>query len=285
MVILSRCPLDLLSAQTVRMPFTSMSKVTVIFGFLAGAGAMPIISKQPSRWLSAVRALSPSYTWMSTSLWLSTAVEKTFSARVGMVVLRGMRTVMMPPAVCRPRDSGVTSSSTRSLIRSSISWVGLSPGHSRAACTAAPIATASSGLMPWHNGRPPKNSDRTFRTLGTLVEPPTSTTSCTCSPVMPASARTCCTGCSIFSSRSSISPSNTSLVRVTERSRSRTSVSMCTSVCRLELRARLACSAAVRSLLMALGLSLTSSTSIPCVSENSRDRYSTRRSSKSSPPR
>ena len=47
-------------------------------------------------------------------------MEKTCSFLVGMVVLRGMSTVITPPAVSRPRDSGMTSSSSRSC---TFSWV------------------------------------------------------------------------------------------------------------------------------------------------------------------
>mmetsp|Transcript_13680 Transcript_13680/g.38746 ORF Transcript_13680/g.38746 Transcript_13680/m.38746 type:complete len:203 (-) Transcript_13680:1294-1902(-) len=133
MVILSRCPL--LSAQTLRIPFTSISNVTEIFGVRAGAGEMPAISNTPSLWFSDVLARSPSNTWIRTSPWLSTAVENILSARVGIVVLRGIMTCMTPPAVCKPSDKGVTSSSTRSLMRSSsmtVSPVSLS-GAKRAA--------------------------------------------------------------------------------------------------------------------------------------------------------
>jgi len=45
---------------------------------------------------------------------LSEKVVKICSFLVGMVVLRGMMTAMMPPAVSRPRERGVTSRSSRS---------------------------------------------------------------------------------------------------------------------------------------------------------------------------
>src|SRR5918993_3623993 len=58
---------------------------------------------------------SPWKTWMSTDGWLSSAVVKTSERFVGIVVLRSMILVMMPPLVSMPRDSGVTSSSRTSL--------------------------------------------------------------------------------------------------------------------------------------------------------------------------
>eukprot|EP00951_Prasinocladus_malaysianus_P021276 scaffold175495_cov37-Prasinocladus_malaysianus.AAC.1 len=281
----SFCPLDLLSAHTVRIPLTSMSKVTLIFGLRAGEGAMPVISKLPRWWLSATFARSPSYTLMRTSDWLSTAVENTFSARVGMVVLRGMSVVMIPPAVCSPSDKGVTSRSTRSRIRSSISCAGSSDGHKRAACTAAPIATASSGLIPWQRGLPEKNSDSLACTAGTRVDPPTRTMSFTCSAVIPASSSTCCTGFITLPSKSSMRLSKTSLVMVVDRFSPLYSASTSTVVVTLRLRALLAFSAAVLSLLMARGSACMAARSIPCCWANVLARWPTSRSSKSSPPR
>ena len=75
---------------------------------------------------------------MSTAGWLSVAVLKISVFLVGMVVLRGMSTVMTPPRVSTPSDSGVTSSSTTSFT---------SPA-STPAWMAAPTATTSSGLTP-----------------------------------------------------------------------------------------------------------------------------------------
>jgi len=60
------------------------------------------------------RVLEGGATWMVTAGWLSLYVEKTWSFLVGIVVLRGMRVVMTPPAVSMPSDSGATSSSSRS---------------------------------------------------------------------------------------------------------------------------------------------------------------------------
>lgn len=46
---------------------------------------------------------------MRTPGWFSEKVEKTCVFFVGIVVLRGMSTVITPPAVSNPRLSGVTS--------------------------------------------------------------------------------------------------------------------------------------------------------------------------------
>ena len=51
---------------------------------------------------------------MSTAVWSSSAVEKTWLRRAGIVVLRSMILVITPPRVSRPSDSGMTSSSTTS---------------------------------------------------------------------------------------------------------------------------------------------------------------------------
>eukprot|EP00959_Pyramimonas_sp_CCMP1952_P009385 195789-Pyramimonas_sp.AAC.1 len=51
---------------------------------------------------------------MRTPGWLSEYVEKICDFLVGTVVLRGMSTVITPPAVSRPMDRGVTSSRSRS---------------------------------------------------------------------------------------------------------------------------------------------------------------------------
>ena len=58
---------------------------------------------------------SPCRTLISTDVWLSAAVLKTSDLEVGRVVLRVMSLVITPPRVSRPRDRGVTSSSTISL--------------------------------------------------------------------------------------------------------------------------------------------------------------------------
>ena len=101
-----------------------------------------------------------------TAVWLSSAVVKVSFFSVGIVVFLGTSTVMTPPLVSRPSDSGVTSSSRTSLT---------SPVRT-APWMAAPTATTSSGLTPLC-GSLPKISLTICWTRGMRVEPPTSTTS------------------------------------------------------------------------------------------------------------
>ena len=70
--------------------------------------------------------------------------------------LRSISLVMTPPAVSMPSESGATSTS-------STSWMAelVSP-ESTAACTAAPYATASSGLMDLLSSLPLKHSCSSF---------------------------------------------------------------------------------------------------------------------------
>jgi len=70
-------------------------------------------------------------TWMSTPGWLSEYVVNVCVCLVGIVVLRLIREVITPPAVSIPRDSGATSSSSRSCTASDLSPCKI------AACTAA----------------------------------------------------------------------------------------------------------------------------------------------------
>ena len=81
-----------------------------------------------------------------------------------------------PPIVSRPSESGITSSSSHSSLRSRLP-------ASLLACTAAPSATTSSGLRLVSGGWP-KNSATARRTCGMRVAPPTSTT-----PLISAGAR------------------------------------------------------------------------------------------------
>ena len=69
----------------------------------------------PSVRLSRAIGRSPCSTCTSTLVWLSAAVENVSLFRVGIVVLRGISVVITPPSVSMPSDSGVTSSSSRSL--------------------------------------------------------------------------------------------------------------------------------------------------------------------------
>src|SRR5439155_787109 len=81
--------------------------------------------------------------------------------RVGMVVLRSMSLVKMPPLVSTPRDSGVTSSSRMSLT---------SP-FSTPAWMAAPTATTSSGLTPLWGSWPPVSFRTRSWIMGIRVAP------------------------------------------------------------------------------------------------------------------
>ena len=173
MVILFFWPVDLSSADTFKIPFASISKHTLICGTPLGAGGMPCNSNLPNKLLSLVRERSPSKTWINTPGWLSEYVENTCSFLVGIVVFLGINTVMTPPTVSKPMDNGVTSNNKRS-------WTFSLPSPDKmAAWTAAPYATASSGLMDLHNSLPLKKSESNCCTFGILVEPPTKTTSCT----------------------------------------------------------------------------------------------------------
>ena len=107
----------------------------------------------------------------------------------------------MPPSVSMPSDSGVTSSSSMSVM----------PPARICACTAAPSATTSSGLS-WLCGVLPKSSCTRRRTSGTRVEPPTSTTSSMSAGVRPASASACRHGPSVRATSGSMSRSSSARV-------------------------------------------------------------------------
>ena len=114
-VIFCSLPVAMSFADTLTMPLASMSKVTSICGTPRGAGGMPIEVERPSVRLSRAIGRSPCSTCTSTLVWLSAAVEKISLFRVGIVVLRGISVVITPPSVSMPSESGVTSSSSRSL--------------------------------------------------------------------------------------------------------------------------------------------------------------------------
>ena len=123
-------------AETLTMPFASMSKVTSICGMPRGAAGMPTRSNWPRSLLSDAISRSPWKTRMVTAVCPSSAVEKTWLFLVGIVVLRSIRRVNTPPSVSMPSESGVTSSSRTSVTSpcSTPAWM------------AAPTATTSSGF-------------------------------------------------------------------------------------------------------------------------------------------
>ena len=193
-------------AETLMIPFASMSNATSICGTPRGAGGMPTRSNLPSVLLYSAISDSPCSTCTCTDGWLSSAVEKTSDLRVGMVVLRSISFVSTPPRVSMPRLSGVTSSSSTSLTSpfSTPPWM------------AAPTATTSSGLTPLCGSLP--ISSLTFAcTAGIRVMPPTSTTCSMSAALRPASASACFVGPTVRSSRSCASSS--SFARVSCRSR------------------------------------------------------------------
>ena len=152
-------------AVTLIIPLASMSNLTSICGTPLGAGGRSVRLKLPSETLSEAIGRSPCTTCMVTAVWLSAAVVKTLDFEVGMVVLRSMSGSLTPPSVSIPSVSGVTSSSTMSLVTSPA----MMP-----ACIAAPIATASIGSTP-DSGVLPTTSPTNFLTSGILVGPPTIT--------------------------------------------------------------------------------------------------------------
>ena len=184
------------------MPLASMSKATSICGTPRGAGGRPVSSNMPSFLLYGAISRSPWNTWICTDGWLSSAVVKTSERLVGIVVLRSMSLVMIPPLVSMPRDSGVTSSSRTSLT---------SP-LSTPACSAAPMATTSSGLTPLLGSLPPVSSRTRSDTAGMRVEPPTSTTWSIAPTLMPASLIAWLNGALQRSSRSCVSRWNSARV-------------------------------------------------------------------------
>ena len=102
-------------AETLMIPFASMSNVTSTCGMPRGAGGMPTSWNLPSVLLYVAISDSPWSTCTSTDGWLSSAVVNVSDFFVGIVVLRSMSFVITPPFVSMPSESGVTSSSRMSL--------------------------------------------------------------------------------------------------------------------------------------------------------------------------
>mmetsp|Transcript_21795 Transcript_21795/g.40044 ORF Transcript_21795/g.40044 Transcript_21795/m.40044 type:complete len:230 (+) Transcript_21795:606-1295(+) len=207
---------------------------------------MPVSSNFPRRWLSLVMVRSPSKTWMRTAGWLSWWVEKVCDFFVGMVVPRLMSLVMTPPTVSIPWDRGVTSKRRISLVCSPPSPERIPPW------TAAPKATASSGLIPFDGSLPPKYSEIKAMTLGIRVDPPTRTISSTSDLETSASSRTRPTGPKVFLNKSLFNSSNRARVSVSEKSKPSDKSSISRRACCCDESARFTRSTSLRSFCNAL---------------------------------
>mmetsp|Transcript_18895 Transcript_18895/g.49187 ORF Transcript_18895/g.49187 Transcript_18895/m.49187 type:complete len:552 (-) Transcript_18895:17-1672(-) len=222
MTMLFLRPVSLSCALTFRMPLASIEKDTSSSALPLGMGGIPVSSNSPSRLLSFVMSRSPSYTGNSTVCWLFSVVVNIDVLMHGIAVLRGTTVAITPPCISMPSESGTTSRSNMSSV-----VLDFSP-ESSDACTAAPYATASSGLIDLLSSLPSKKSCRSDWILGTRVEPPTSTTSSTCDLAIPASLRTFFTGSRQPLKRSSQSSSN--LAREIFSSKSSPSIRASTSM-------------------------------------------------------
>ena len=200
-VILFSLPVALSFADTCKIPLASISKVTSICGIPRGAGGMSLKLNWPRLLLPAAISRSPCNTWMVTAFWLSSAVENTWDALVGIVVFFLMSLVITPPIVSIPSDNGVTSSNNTSLTSpcNTPPWI------------AAPTATASSGLTSLRASLP-KISFTFSCTFGIRLWPPTKITSPISSMLTPASFSAVRHGAMVRSIKSSTKDSN--LVRV-----------------------------------------------------------------------
>lgn len=187
-VIFSALPVPFSTADTFNIPLASISYVISICGTPRGAGGIPSKLNFPNWLQSLVNCLSPSNTWIQTPGWLSTYVVNVCTFFVGIVVFRGTIDVITPPAVSIPMVKGATSINNISLTLSEVTPA------STAAWTEAPYATASSGFIDLFGSFPLKYSCINCWTLGILVDPPTSTTSCTAFFDIPESEITLSTG-------------------------------------------------------------------------------------------
>ena len=200
------------TASTFNIPFASRSYVISIWGCPLGIGGIPCKSNVPNLLLSLTNDRSPSKILTVTAGWLSAYVENVWVFFVGIVVLRLINVVITSPAVSIPRDKGATSNRSKSSVRSDLSPLRID------AWTAAPYATASSGLIDLFNCFPLKKSDSRLCTLGILVDPPTKTISCTCPLDILASLRTFSTGAIHLRNKYSHSFSNFALLKVNAKS-------------------------------------------------------------------
>ena len=256
------------------MPSASMSNETSICGVPRGAGGIPTRSNCPNGLFSAAISRSPCNTLIWTCGWLSAAVLNVWAFFVGMVVLRLISRVNMPPSVSIPSDRGVTSNNNTSLTSPlrTPPWI------------AAPMATTSSGLTPLC-GFLPKNPSTVSCTFGILVIPPTRITS----SILPLSTPASCThflqGSRVLPTKSATIPSNWALPSLTLRCLGPVASAVMngneTSVVLRPSNSLLAFSAASLNLCMASG---SDERSNPLSFLNSANRCLRSSSSKSSPP-
>lgn len=133
-MIVAKCSRNEWSEQRTNLKtLTKLESLT--WGSPFGAGWMPVISNAHKKLLSLVIAHSPSNTWINALVWLSECVVNVCVCLVGMVVLRLIKTLIIPPTVLIPNENGVASNKTKSWIA-----VDISPLN-RAAWTEAPQAT------------------------------------------------------------------------------------------------------------------------------------------------
>src|SRR3990172_8366861 len=107
-LILFSLPVALSLAETCRIPFASMSKVTSIWGRPRGAGGMSVRLNWPRLLLPRAISRSPWSTWMVTAVWLSSPVENTCCRFVGIDVLPRLATEELLDPVLHLQHAGLT---------------------------------------------------------------------------------------------------------------------------------------------------------------------------------